>query len=375
MNKLKKLIKVALVATGIAVCAPLAQAKIYDLEHHFYVPEFLEYMATRTTPPRFIPGDPESSNPFEQIGRFDIGQKSLVYIDDNQISNLTDFTEARIAAMDAAGVDVAVLSTSSLIEALPREKAIELTKLSNDRVYEMSTNFPGRILGSATLPTVWVDDATNELERCVKELGFKYWHTQDHYVTEDGQTNYLWEAKFAPLLARANELGVAIYIHPEYQSQPRYDYGMGYMGAMLGFGQGVMATATKFIIKGKLDEYPNIRLILGHMGEYFPYVLERMDNRFFNEVLSDPGVKCQKKFSEYFKEGRIFVTTSGNRSNPALQCARRAIGIEHIAYGSDWPYETMDSMSAFIKDAKLTDAEREQLTEKTATERIFVKDK
>jgi len=145
------------------------------------------------------------------------------------------------------------------------------------------------------------------------------------------------------------------------------------MGAMLGFGQGVMATATKFIIKGKLDEYPNIKLILGHMGEYFPYVLERMDNRFFVPALPDPDVKCKKNFSAYFKEGRIFVTTSGNRSEPALECAKCAIGIERIAYGSDWPYETMDSMTKFINAAELTDAERKQLCEGTATGRIFKK--
>jgi len=353
----------------------VAQAKIYDLEHHFYVPEFYEYMISRTTPPRFIPGDPEATDPLGRVGRFDIGQKTKYYMTDDQITNLTDFTEARIKAMDAAGVDVAVMSSSPMLEALPREKCIELAKLSNDRVAAYQKQYPDRILGSATLPTVWVDAATNELERCVKELGFKYWHTHAHYVTEDGQTNFLWEAKFAPLLAKANELGVAIYIHPDYQPQARYDYGTGYMGAMLGFGQGVMATVTKFIIKGKLDEYPNIRLIMGHTGEYMPYVLPRMDNRFHVEGVSDPDVKCQKKFSEYFKEGRIFVTTSGNRSEPALQCAKRAIGIGCIAYGSDWPYETMDSMTEFINAAKLTDAERKQLCEGTATKSIFVQDK
>ena len=212
MNKLKKLIKVALVATGIAAFAPLAQAKVcdvYDLEHHFYVPEFFEYMASRKTPPRFIPGDPTATDPMDRVGRFDIGQKTQYYMVDDQITNLTDFTEARITAMNAAGVDVAVMSTSPMLEALPREEAIRLSKLSNDRVAAYRKEHPGRILGSATLPTVWVDAATNELERCVKELGFKYWHTHAHYVTEDGQTNFLWEAKFAPLLKKADELGVA----------------------------------------------------------------------------------------------------------------------------------------------------------------------
>jgi len=373
MSRQKNSLQLALCALGAVWLAPGAQAKVYDLEHHFYIPEFYEYMATRTTPPRFIPGDPTATDPMGRVGYIDIGQKSRIFMDDGQISNLTDFAETRIAAMDAAGVDVAVMSSSSLIEAFPREKSIELAKLSNDRLAAYQKQFPDRILGTATLPTVWVDDATNELERCVKELGFKYWHTHDHYVTPDGQTNYLWEAKFAPLLAKANELGVAVYIHPDYQPQARYDYGQGYMGAMLGFGQGVMATVTKFILQGRLDAYPNIRLIVGHTGEYLPYVLPRMDNRFHVEGVPDPGVKCQKKFSEYFKEGRIFVTTSGNRSEPALQCAKRAIGIGNIAYASDWPYETMDSMTKFINAAKLTDEERETVCEGTAAERIFKK--
>jgi len=216
-SKLKQLIGQGRAVFAAVVClpsvillAPSAQAKVYDLEHHFYVPEFYEYMASRTTPPRFVPGNPKAADPMDRVGYFDIGQKSFYYQTDEQITNLTDFTENRITAMDAAGVDVAVMSSSTMIEGLPKEKSIWLAKLSNDRLAAYQAQNPGRILGTATLPTVWVDDATNELERCVKELGFKYWHTHDHYVTEDGQTNYLWEAKFAPLLANANELGLAI---------------------------------------------------------------------------------------------------------------------------------------------------------------------
>jgi len=377
MNKRRKLIGEGRASFAAVLCllvcglfAPSAWAKVYDLEHHFYVSEFYTYMTSRTTPPRFVPGDPAATDPMGRVGYIDIGQKSPIYMSDDQITNLTDFTETRIAAMDAAGVDVAVMSSSSLIETFPREKSIELARLSNDRLAAYQKQYPERILGTATLPTIWIDDATNELERCVKVLGFKYWHTHSHYAT-NGVSHYLYEDRFTNLLARADSYGLSIYIHPDYPVKPTYDHGTAFLGATMGFTHEVMQTMTHMIRRGRLDQYPNIKLIIGHFGEYFPYILDRLDKAF----PSGGEGRNQKSFRQYVKEDRIFVTTSGNRSAEAMDVTKKMIGIEHVAFGSDYPYEVLKGMTDFIGSCDLTESDRTNVWEKTATDRIFYKDK
>jgi len=176
---------------------------------------------------------------------------------------------------------------------------------------------------------------------------------------------------FTNLLARADKYGLSIYIHPDYPVKPTYNHGMAFEGALMGFTHEVMQTLTHMIRRGRLDQYPNIKLVIGHFGEYFPYILDRLDKAF---PAGGEG-RNQKSFREYVKEGRLFVTTSGNRSVEAMEATKKAIGIEHIAFGSDYPYEVLKGMTDFIKRCDLTEKELEDVWQNTAMERIFYREK
>jgi len=329
-----------------------ADMKKIDLEFHYLIPEMLEAMAHRTEVPTFDPVTKimksRDNLPGLPYGMGQNGETSMYF-------DLCDMGEARIAAMDKAGIDVGVLAPSVGFEELSHEESVRLCKLANDKVAEAVRKYPDRFMGAAVLPAPYVDEAIIELERCVNELGFKYWHTSSNYNKE-----FLYESKFEPLLKRSEELGAAFYLHPNTPSSPNLiDNGAMFAAAGLGFGQDTMKTAVRLILNGTFDKYPKLRMMIGHLGEYFPFVLDRMDNRFY--CVPDPFVKCKYPISYYFKNKNILVTTSGNMSRAAFECTKSVLGIDSIIFGSDYPYENYKEMSDFVDSLPLTDDEKEKV--------------
>ena len=179
--------------------------KIIDCEFHYYLPELMEYLSTRDNAMRYYPETKILEVRDKVFAHFDGVTNEYPVIDE-----LMNFGAERVAVMDKNGIDVAVMSTSPALEELPKEEAVYFAKKSNDAVAEIIKKYPDRFLGAAVLPTPYVDEAIKELERCVKELGFKYWHTHSNYKNE-----HLYEEKYLPLLAKAEELGCAFYVHPQ----------------------------------------------------------------------------------------------------------------------------------------------------------------
>jgi len=326
--------------------------KKIDCEFHYYHPEYLKYLAGRKEVPRYFP----ETQVLELREGVCNGYGGVINVD-SIMDELADFGEKRLAAMDRSGIDVGVMGVSASQEELPREEAVRFAKMSNDAVAELCRKYPGRFVGAAALPTVHVDEAIAELERCVKELGFKYWHTHSNYRDE-----HLYQEKYLPLLAKCEELGCAFYLHPAASDDADMkDMGFMYPTAGLGFGLDAMRTSLRIILNGTFDRFPKLRMILGHMGEYYPYILDRLDNRF--SCLHDDAVKMQKSVSYYFKNRNVIMTTSGMTSKDSFLLAKKVVGIDGIIFGSDYPYEniktTVDIWNAI--SAELTEEEREKL--------------
>ena len=362
-------------AFSFALCAAGADARRIDFEHHYASTNYINHCATRTEIPRY---DPETQVLYcSEFVKAEMG--TPMFSTNTLYTDLTDLGEKRIAEMDRAGIDVAVLSSTWPVDAFDPEDAIRVAKLSNDDVYEATKRYPDRFMGTALLPTLQIEAATNELERCVKELGFKYWHAQSHMTGPDGKVRYIWEPEFEPILAKAAELNVSIYLHPDYPTDADYwDSGLAYAGPGLGFGQEVMQTVTHLIMNGTFDRYPNLRVILGHMGEYLPYVLDRMN---YHLNLGRPGgglsdgdgnITCAETLYHYVvTNANIIVSTSGSADTNAFLCAKEALGADRIVFGSDWPYENYTNSTAFIDTCELTDAEKAGVWSENAAKYIF----
>jgi len=311
-----------------------------DFENHFYDLSTIEAMAARSTYPYYD----KSTDLIHWNDKVDMPQGLL-------LAKLLDVGDQRIKLMDDLGIDTAVISTSQGVEDLDPAEGAALCRKTNDAVYALTQRYPGRFLGSAILPVKDVPAAMAELDRCVKELGFVCWHTHSNY---NGAGPF--EDQFRPLFKKAADLGIFVYLHPAFpESESFSDYGFTFGGPGAGFTVDTMVSILKMIVSGLFDEIPGLKVVLGHLGEAIPFLLDRIDNRM--NFLPNPKLKNKQKPSYYF-HNNIMVSTSGNMSEAAFRCTMDVLGIENIVFGSDYPFENIKEMINFVDHLPITDEQR-----------------
>jgi predicted TIM-barrel fold metal-dependent hydrolase len=260
---------------------------------------------------------------------------------------------------------VAVLSQATPgVECTDPAVGTELARVTNDALAEAISRHPDRFQGFAALAPNDVDGAVKELERAVKELGFKGWHTLSNFGD-----SFLDEKRYWPILAKVEELDVPIYLHPVIPAIPQFrTYGWGLAGAAFGFGAETAMVMMRLVISGAFDAFPKLKIILGHYGEGFPFMMDRVDRPFIQgHVRTDPKIapKLRLMPSDYFKNNML-VSTSGNYSNDAFLCTRNALGTTRMVVGTDYPFEDMTACMGFLAAQPLSVEERMQLEFKTA---------
>jgi 2,3-dihydroxybenzoate decarboxylase len=327
--------------------------KIIDFETHFFTDEFIGYMRSRKEPPNFgianIAGQTEE--------RMQVAP-GLWAPRGKYLQPLLDMGEGRIAQMDAAGVSVQVLSLSGpgceLFE--PAEGTVQAMK-ANDTLADAIRKRPDRFSGFAALAPQDPKGAARELERSVRELGFKGANINSH--VRGGE--YLDDEKYWGVFEKAVTLGVPIYLHPRIPSpqmlKPYADYGYALAGATLGFGAETTLHAVRLILSGVFDRYPTLKIILGHMGEALPFWMNRLDRQ---TSLHGYKLKLQKKPSEYIKNN-FFITFSGMFFTPAFMCAYLGLGAENILFASDYPLEPLKDATEFLERLPISDSDKEKI--------------
>ncbi len=277
---------------------------------------------------------------------------------------LLDLGELRIREMDNAGIDLQVISHANPgTQRLDAATAVPLAKQANDGLSEIISAYPDRFAGFATLPTPDPQAAADELERTVSELGFKG-------AMVNGPTNGVWfdDKRFWPICERAERLDVPIYLHP---SVPHPDvmkaYYQDYLAdfpalpaAAWGFMVETATEGIRLILSGMFEAYPNLKIILGHMGEALPFALWRIDNS-----LSRPGNK-PIKFRETFCRN-FYVTTSGFFSTPALLCCMMEMGIDRVLFSIDYPFEENAPGTKWFDGVPLSAEDKEKILNGNAT--------
>ena len=341
--------------------------RVYDLENHYYQPEFFDYLSSRTKFP-YVDG---GTMYYSEGVAIPFNARSLNNAPVSIYKELTNLDQIRFDLMKNAGITRVVVSSCEGIENVDKESAVRYARLTNDTVAAAAKKYPGQITGTITLPTPYVEESIAELERAVNELGLQFWHTHSSYGDER-----LSDAKFEPLIAKCAELNVPIYLHPVCPSAEYLtDSGMIMATAVFGFSVDTMKTALKIIISGTFDKYPNLQMILGHAGEYFPYALERMNNRLDAGVsVGEPSIKCKKNISYYFRNGNLFITTSGITDQQVILFAINSVGIDHIMFATDYPYETVKVQVESIKSLPISDEDKDKIFYRNA-ETYLLKDR
>ena len=279
------------------------------------------------------------------------------HVGHNIADQLADLDQQRLAYMDAAGVDVQVLSfTTPGPQAFEAAEAIPLAEDANDRLHEAVKRHPDRFAGFAALPTAAPDAAADELQRAVTKLGFKGAMIHGHT-----RGSFLDDKKYWVIFERAEALGVPIYLHPTLPHPEVFRaYFMGYEElAIAGWGFAVDTSChfLRLVFAGVFDAYPNLKIILGHLGECLPFAMHRMND---HTVPSAKRRGLQKTPLQYLKDNLV-VTTSGNWFEPAFVCTLLALGADSILFAVDWPYEPNTTAIHFLNQLPISDLDREKI--------------
>ena len=267
------------------------------------------------------------------------------------VARLSDFGELRLASMDGAGIDRAVLALAGPGVQMEPDIAAARRKAraANDFLAREVQRRPDRYAGFAHLPMQDPVAAADELERCMRELKFCGAMINGH---TNGQ--YLDHPSLHPFWESAEALGALIYIHPTdpIAPSPALDGHNGLRRATWEWGFETGSHALRLVFSGLFDRFPRAKVALGHLGETLPYLLWRFDSR-----AKLYGVKLAKPPSEYIKRN-IAVTTSGMCSAEPLTCAISALGADRVMFAADYPFESAEEAGRFADTVALSDQVR-----------------
>jgi len=281
-------------------------------------------------------------------------------------AELLDLGSSRLAAMDAAGIDLQVVSlTAPGCEALDAETAVPIARDANDRLFEAVQAHPGRLAGFAALPTADPEASVEELERAVTRLGFKGAMINGHV-----RGRYLDDKKYWSIFECAQALDVPIYLHPT-PPHPNVmaTYFEGYEEIALpgwGFALETSVHFLRLVFAGVFDAYPRLKFILGHLGEGLPFGIHRLNDHTY-AAAARRGLK--KSPAQYLRDN-LAVTTSGNFFTPAFLCTVMALGVDNVLFSVDWPYESNRTAADWFGHLQISDQDKEKIAHLNA-ERIL----
>ncbi|MDQ1583322.1 MAG: aminocarboxymuconate-semialdehyde decarboxylase [Microbacteriaceae bacterium] len=236
---------------------------------------------------------------------------------------------ARIAQMDAMGIDVSVLSPAPplFLYWIEKEEARAAAMVVNDAVAAMVAERPDRFVGLATLPMQDPAAAVAELRRCVELLGMRGAQVGPHI---EGVP--LDDVSLRPVLRTAEELGVPLVVHPYYVgSSPDLDD--FYLTNLQGNPWQTALFASRMIFSGALDELPSLDLVLVHGGGHLPYQIGRLDH---GHRVRPEAALPQHTPSEYL---RRFHFDSLTHSAESTRWLVELVGADRVMYGTDLPFD------------------------------------
>jgi len=276
---------------------------------------------------------------------------------------LADIEDERLPAMDALGVDMHVLAlTSPGVQMFEKGIAVDMAARTNDVLADLCRLYPTRFAALATIAPQDPAASAREIERACTTLGLNGVMINSH--TED---EYLDDEKFWPIFEAASALNKPIYIHPRAPSrgmaEPYMKYGLA--NAIWGYGAETGLHGVRLIMSGVFDRFPNLRIVLGHMGEGLPFWQWRLDYMYTHgssaRLALTPG--------EYMRRN-MAITTSGMNWDKALHFCIDAVGIDNIMWAVDYPYQEHPSAVEFMDAVDLPDVDKHKLYHGNA-EQIF----
>jgi predicted TIM-barrel fold metal-dependent hydrolase len=285
---------------------------------------------------------------------------------------LLDFQDQRLRLMDESGVEIMIASLNApAIQGIADHKrAVELARVANDVLAQECAKRPDRFVGVAALPMLDPDDATRELKRCIRELGFRG-ALVNGYSELAGKPVHYDLPHYRPFWRTVEELDVPFYLHPRPPMagiSPLYDGHPWLFGPTWSFAAETALHAMRLIGSGLFDECPRLQIILGHLGEGLPFYLWRIDNR--NNWMKARHKYAARKWVAEYVRSNFYITTSGHYSTPALIDAIAELGADRVMYSVDYPFEDFSDAAQWFDKAEISEADRRKIG-RTNAMRLF----
>ncbi len=315
--------------------------RIVTLEEHISLPQFDNRISKEARIKRGWPNPDSAASPMARVQQ-----------------QLGDIEVERMKDMNDNGITLQVLSvTAPGGDLLEGNDAITYAYDYNNEIANIVAKHPARFNGFAVLPMTVPEAAADELERAVKTLGLC--GTMINGTTND---MFLDNKQFAPLLSTAEALDAPIYIHPNLPVKAVNDAyfnnlpgSLGFMLSIAGWGwhSETAIHLLRMILGGTFDKHPNLKIIIGHMGEMLPMMMARIDH-----IYKDSGL--QRAVSEVMKN-QVWITTSGLFTQPPLQIALDTFGVDRILFSVDYPYSPNKAGRDFLDQMKVSPEDKEKI--------------
>ena len=321
--------------------------RIVALEEHFSLPSLGERFGSVSPPHRNIADDEAMPTVIRNVAR-----------------KMTDLGAGRLADMDRAGIVVQVLSKAGnhmgpSADMFGDDEAVAFARAFNDETARRIAGHPGRFAAFAHLPTRVPAAAADELERAVGELGCK-----GALISGTILGAFLDHPRFAPLLNRAETLGVPLYIHPGmppaavreayYEGlAPRISFGLSTFA--WGWHYETALHIMRLAVSGTLDKYPKLALIIGHMGEGLPAMLARCEHQLARDL---PHLR--RPLAQTIID-HVHITTAGFFTVPPFMTALATFGIDRLMFSVDYPYASNEEGRALLAALPLAPADLARL--------------
>ena len=277
-----------------------------------------------------------------------------------------DLGPACLQAMDAQGIDVKALSINPYWYTAERDLARQLIRVQNEKLAELCAARPHRFVAFTTVALQHPDLAVEQLEDGIKRLGLCG-------VSIGGSVNgeELSDPKFHPFWAKAEELGVLVFLHPQgVPDLAKRLKGNGLLTNVIGNPLETTIALSHLIFEGTLDRFPGLKLCAAHGGGYLPSYSARSDHGCLTFPERCTGLALKKRPSEYM---RVLYFDSIVFTSEALRHLVAECGASQIMMGTDYPYPwTSTAVEHILGTPSLSDAERAAILGDTACKLLHI---
>jgi aminocarboxymuconate-semialdehyde decarboxylase len=272
----------------------------------------------------------------------------------------------RIREMDQQGIDVEALSINPFWYRTERDVAEQIVKIQNERLAEFCAAYPDRFVAFASLALQFPDLAVQQLEHGVKKLGLR-----GAAVGGSVAGTEFADPKFHPVWAKAEELGVLIFIHPQSTPELANRFkGNGWLANTIGNPLDTTIALSHLIFEGTLDKFPGLKICSAHGGGFLPSYAPRSDNALRVAPDMDTGVKLKKKPTEYLRD--MYYDTLVFTPEMLRHLAAE-VGYDRLVIGTDHPIPWFSwSVDHILDTPGFTDEQRRAMLGDTAAKLLGI---